>query len=402
MLPMLRNGREEFKWFKMRLYNISFQSLRRKKTKTALLIFSLFLSVVSVLTLLIVSTEVEKNISQNLDEFGANILITPKSNELNYSYGGINLGQVTYETNSISEDELYEIQKIKNKKNISVIAPKLLILSSIGDKDVVLAGIKFDQEIRVKKWWKIIGSQPSKENEALAGYHLKNKFNLNINDTVTIENSKFIIAGFLNETGSQDDQTLFLSLPKVQALFNKEKQISLAEIAALCYDCPIEEIVSQTSQELPNAKVTALKQTIESKMTAVQFFKDFSYGVSAIIIIISVLMLFSSLNASLNERIKEIGIFRAIGFNSFDIIKLVVLEVFVSSLIAAVLASISSYWLADLLLPVLTGNSNSIILFDLLNPLWAILIAVFMAIISSMYPIYKALKLNPSIALRSL
>ena len=50
----------------------------------------------------------------------------------------------------------------------------------------------------------------------------------------------------------------------VQEAMKKPGALSLIEVAAFCNTCPIEEIVRQISEKLPHAKVTAIKQTLQT------------------------------------------------------------------------------------------------------------------------------------------
>ncbi|MDH7605022.1 MAG: ABC transporter permease, partial [Melioribacter sp.] len=257
----------------MKIYTISLQSLRRKKAKTFFLLTGLMLSVSSVVMLFTVSKNVNSNVASLLDEFGANIIITPKSGELSFNYAGISVNSTTYELYELKNDDIDKIRTIKNRKNISIIAPKLFVLEEINGKKIIITGIDMKEEVRLKKWWKIYGKIPSSDNEILVGSKAMEKLSIRLNDKIQVAGHFFIVAGFIEETGSQDDAMIFMPIKTVQQLFNKKDKISLIEVAALCYDCPIEEIVRQTSKVLPNANVTPIKQTIESKMTAVHRFE---------------------------------------------------------------------------------------------------------------------------------
>lgn len=283
----------------MKLYNISLQSLRRRKSRTAFLVIGLLLAVASFVTLYVVSENVNKSVAENLDEFGANMLITPQSDGLNLNYGGISITGLTFENNNLNQEDIEKIKTIKNKDNLSVIAPKLfnsvkiITLNGTNEKNMVAAGINFKDEIRLKKWWRIKGKYPSQENEILVGNEVSKLLGTKLNQKINLNGEEFLISGILEETGSQDDALIFLDLKKSQDLFNKKNELSLIEIAARCYDCPIEEIVRQTSGKLPRAKVTAIKQSIESKMTAIHRFEHFSLGISGVILIISLLIVFT-------------------------------------------------------------------------------------------------------------
>lgn len=386
----------------MTLYSISIQSLKRRKTKTFFLIFGLVLAVSSVITLTIISNKMNESVSKDLDEYGANIIITPKSNALSLNYGGLSVGEFSYNQKNLNNSDITKIKEIKNHKNISVISPKLLVVENFDSLKTLIAGINFEKEFNLKKWWKIDGVIPKKKNEVLLGLEASQKLHLNLNDNILIKSRPFIITGILKATGSQDDEIIFVDLDTVQKLFDKKENISLIELSALCYDCPIEEIVRQTSQKLPNAKVRAIRQSIDSKMAAVAKFEDFSLGISAVILVISLLIVFTNVNSSLNERVREIGVFKSIGFRNSDIFKIIFFEVITASGIAGILGYLIGLSAAKIILPILNPGSQIEFTFNLEVFLIASLLSMIVGILAAFYPAYKATKLDPTVAFRTL
>jgi putative ABC transport system permease protein len=386
----------------MNIYSISIQSLKRRRTKTFFLIFGLVLAVSSVVTLTVISKNMSESVSKDLDEYGANIIITPKSNELALNYGGLSIGDLSYDQSNLFESDVEKIRKIKNSKNISVISPKLLVIEKIDSIKTPVAGIVFESEIDLKKWWKLDGRIPANDSEAIVGSEASVKLNLKLNDSIIIKEREFEIVGIIQPTGSQDDAMVFVNISIAQQLFDKGDNLSLIELSALCYDCPIEEIVRQTSEQLPNAKVSAIRQSIDSKMAAVAKFEDFSFGISLVILVISLLIVFTNVNSSLNERIREIGIFKAIGFRNKDIFKLVFLEVLIASGIAGIFGYVIGMAASSIIMPLL--DSKAAIDFSF-NPeifLIATMLAILVGIIAAFYPAYKATKLDPTVAFRTL
>ncbi len=392
----------------MKLYSISFQSIRRRKSRTAFLIIGLLIAVASFVTLYIVSYNVNKSVAENLDEFGANMIITPKNDGLNLNYGEISITGLTIENENLKQNDISKIKSIKNKDNLSIIAPKLFNKVTIKfenvstEKNVIAAGINFQDEIRLKKWWKVYGKFPEKSNEILIGSNIAKKLNIILNQKVILNKKEFIITGLLNETVSQDDELIFIDLKTAQDLFNKKDELSLIEIAARCYDCPIEEIVRQTSAKLPDAKVTAIKQSIESKMAAMHSFEHFSFGISTVILVISLLVVFTNVNASVNERTKEIGIFMAVGFRRLHIIKIILLEVLVSSFVAGLLGFFMGVVAAKIITPLLSMNTNPNIDYNYSLLFISVGMAILAGLLSSIFPALRAARLDPTVAFRSL
>lgn len=386
----------------MNLYNIALHSLKRKRSKTFFLIIGLVLAVSSVVTLITISDIVNRSVATNLDEFGANIVISPKSDELSLSYGGLTVGGVSISDNQLKNDDIQSIKKIKNKDNISIIAPKLLNTIYIEGKKALVAGINVNEELKLKKWWEIIGEKSISKTEALIGSKIKDKLNIGLNQLVKINDSEFTVAGLIEETGSQDDSMIFINLDEAQRVFNQKERLSLIEIAALCYDCPIEEIVSQTSNQLPLADVTAIRQTIESKMTAIHSFEHFSFGLSMVILIISMLIVFTNVNASVSERTAEIGVFKAIGFTRTNITTIIIFEVFISSLIAGLIGYVIGIYTSRIIAPMLAMNSSVEVEMNYYTLIIATFLSLIIGVLSSLYPVYRANKLDPTVAFRSL
>lgn len=386
----------------MKLHDISFQSLRRRKAKTFFLIIGLVVAAASVVTLITVSRSINQNIEKNLDEFGANILIVPKSDELSLNYGGMNISAVSIGATELKNEDAALIKTIKNKDNISIVSPELINVVNVNGKNLLVVGINFNEEYRLKKWWKVDGSKPVKRNEILIGSEMKKQLNTELQKKIKIMDKSFIVSAVLEPTGSEDDNVIFMDLSEAQILFGKKNSLSLIEVAALCYDCPIEEIVKQTSSKLPNAKVTAIRQTIESKMDAMHRFKHFSIGISLIILIISGLIVFANVSASVNDRTREIGIFRAVGFKQTHIIKIILLEVFVASVSAGLVGYAVGLLSSQIIVPILSMNKEATVMYDINLFLVSMALSITVGFISSIYPAYRASRLDPTIALRSL
>lgn len=366
------------------------------------LILGLIIAVSTVVTLVTVSRAMNADIATKLDEFGANILIVPKSDGLSLTYGGMSVSGVSFDTRDLHDDDLDHIRTIKNRENISIIAPKLLNAARVRERDVLIVGVDFKAEIRLKKWWSIVGKKPETSQEALIGAEAKDKLQLGLGQSFKINRETFTVAGVLEPTGSQDDGIILIGLKEAQRLFGKKEQISLIELAALCYDCPIEEIVRQTSGKLPGARVMAIRQTIESKMEAMHRFEHFSLGISIVVLFVGALIVFTNMTASVNERTREIGVFRAIGFRQVHIMKVILTEALLTSFVAGVSGYFIGFAASKVVAPVISGNGEFGIAINYLLLGFSVGLAIFVGLASSIYPAYKASRLDPTVALRAL
>ncbi|OGL46580.1 MAG: ABC transporter permease [Candidatus Schekmanbacteria bacterium RBG_16_38_10] len=417
----------------MKLSDIAINNLKRRKGKMIFLIIGLLIGITTIVTLVSITSRMSEDLGKKLDEYGANIIVAPKSDGLSLSYGGISLGGMTFETKELSSGDLEKIKEIKNSKNLSILAPKLIGSGEINGFKVMLVGVDFEKELRLKRWWKKAGYSPEgehhnmegmgnaeiktallpeeaeihiidfkKENDVAVGYEAAKQLGLKVGDEITVNNSLLRVTVILEETGSQDDHLIFLNLPLSQKILNKEGKLSMIEISAYCKDCPIEDMVSQISGKLPNAKVTALKQVVQGRIETLNQFKTFSVGISAVVVLIGSLVVFITMMGSVNERTREIGIFRAIGYRQSHIMKVILLEAFIVSFLAGILGYVIGIGVSTLISSRMFPGTESGFSFNYLIALGSVSLSVFIGMLASLYPARRAANMDPSEALRAL
>jgi putative ABC transport system permease protein len=386
----------------MKLHTISINNLKRRKAKMAFLTVGLMVGIATIVTLVTLTRSMSSDIERKMDEFGANILVTPRNNGLSMNYGGISLGGVTFDQREIREEDLAKIKTITNNKNISAIAPKVLGGIKVGSHDVLLVGVDFDSELKMKQWWKIFGDAPKGDHELLLGSDASKVLNASSGDSITIKDETFKVAGVLEQTGSQDDALVFANLSKAQKLLGKEGKITLAEVAALCSGCPIGDMVTQIAEKLPDAKVSAIQQVVEGRLKTLDQFKRFSYAMAGVVVFIGSLIVFVTMMGSVNERTVEIGVFRAIGFRKSHIMRIILLEAALVSLLAGFLGYAVGMGGARLALPFMAESRNVHLIWDGAVALGSIGLALLLGVLASLYPALHASKMDPTEALRAL
>jgi putative ABC transport system permease protein len=321
----------------MKLHNISFNNLGRRKGKVIFLVMGLFIGIATIVTLLSITESMSRDIEDRLDQFGANIVMVPKSENLSLSYGGVSMGGVNYKTVEFDEARIPEIRTIENSKNLGLVAPKVLGASTVMGKNILLMGVDLETELQLKNWWQFEGTPAAEANELIIGSQTAATYKLAVGDNLAIGGEDFVVATILKPTGASEDGIIIGDLHSFQKILGKEGKVSMVEIQAFCRDCPITELVLQISEKFPEAKVTALRQAVMSKMQSIDMFKTFSYGIAVLVIFIGSLLVFVTMMGSVNERTREIGIFRAIGFRRGHVMQIILLEAMVVGLVGGIL-----------------------------------------------------------------
>lgn len=386
----------------MNILTLPLRNLRRKLPRTLLLVLVFSVGIVSVVALGYLSTAVGEALEKKLTAYGANILITPKTETLAVGYGGMRLGDVSYEIKFIDQEEaIRAIRSIDLGERISAVAPKLAVVSRVNETPVGVVGVDWEQELRIKSYWAVDGSLPKagQADAVLAGSGAAQALGLAPGSTVELEGTVFTVAGVIRSTGSEDDQVLFAPLAALQKATGHEGRAHFIEVSALCSGCPIEDIVAQLERKLPGTEVRAMQQVVRQRMATVSFVKRMALLVGVVILLTACFMIGLSIYAAVNERTREIGLLRAVGFSRLAVFSVFCLEALAVGGVAAVVGYGGGVFAGVELLGLLKLAQGAHIAF---NPAhFALTLAGVMALslAASAFPAYKASRVEPCRAL---
>ena len=385
----------------MTLIEIALKNMSRRKAKAAFILAGLMIGVATVVALISFTRAMTADINSKLEKYGANILAVPKTDNLPLTYGGLSLGGISFEMQEINQADLAKIGAIENAANLAAVGPMVLGGVNIGDQRVLLAGVDFEAALILKPWWKINGRTPTVE-EIVVGSEAARVLNVTADAQITLEGTPYRVSGVLDPTGSQDDHLIFSRIATAQTILNKEGLISMVEVAALCNACPITEMVRQISGALPGARVMAIQQVVKGRMETLHRFKKFSYGTSAVVLLVGSLVVLVTMMGSVRERTGEIGIFRAIGFRRSHIMQIIFIEAVIISALAGLLgyaAGFGGTWVffRFFMENTSTGVPLSPALFG-----GSIALSTVLGMLASAYPALMAARLDPNEALHTL
>ena len=385
----------------MNILTIPLRNLRRKLPRTLLMVAVFSIGVASVTALVNLSKAVGESLEAKLAAYGANILVSPKTETLSVGYGGMALGDVSVDIKYLKEDDtLAAIRGIHHKDRLSAVAPKFVVLTRVADVPVGVVGVDFEQERQIKSHWHAVsGSLPSDATSLAAGSEAASRLGLTPGSAVAVEGRPFTVSGVLGATGSEDDRLLFADLHALQAAAGKENRVHFVEVAALCSGCPIEDITAQIAAGLPDTDVKAMQQVVKSRMMTVDFVKHLALAVSGVILLTACVMIGLSVFSSVNERKNEIGLLRALGFSKAAVFFLMNLEALVLGAASAVVGYCAGFAASGRLMALLDLGDQAAPAFD---PVQFGLVFVAVAVLSSLAslpPALAAARIEPSQAL---
>jgi len=382
----------------MRTENLVLKSLARRKGRTVLNSIGLILAIAVIVATITISNSMEIKIGEEVEKYGPNVVVTPDTKSINVPYGSVTVGSSTFD-----EATLKNLETIENAVNIRIVSPKLFGQTEYEESNLLMVGVNADAERLLKVWWDINGEIPEPgSDETLLGSEVYSALELSIGSSIDLNDRTFTVTGYLSETGSNDDYTVFLPLATAQEMMGLPGKVSVVDIGALCSDCPVEEISKQIMDAIPGVKATPVKQAVETRMMAVEQAASFSLGLASVVLVAGCIGVMNTMVSSVHQRRREIGVFLSLGADISFVYRIFLFEAVLlglaGGLLGAGLGVASSVLLGPLVLSTATSIGN---VPRFVVPL-SLAISVVACIVASLYPTWRATMIDPVSALKAI
>lgn len=423
----------------MQLYHITINNLRRRKAKMFFVLLGLIIGIATIVSVYGVVETMKTEMTRQVTEFGVNVVVTPDAGGLTFSYGGITLPEIMYDVEQLTTDDVNAIEGLPSRNMIRVVAPKLISLNDHGEHKVIFVGANLQEEFLVKPWLRIrdesqvvqpqVGVEETIEvqgenpdgksmdfeaidltrqeldylnlshQQVVLGSSVAATLKAAEGDQLTLLGQEMEVYGILMESGSIEDQQIFMNLSVAQELLNRPDEITLIEMAVDYFLGSEEALLSEIDEALPHAHVTSLRQETLRRDEMLTRLVRFGMAISILILLVGMLVVGLTMSASVRERTREIGVFRALGFRKSHIAKIILMEGVLISVAGGFIGFFGGILMARYAGPLIAGMEIQVPWrADLL--LIAIGLAVMIGVLSSLYPAYQAAKQDPVEALR--
>jgi putative ABC transport system permease protein len=414
----------------MSLYYIALNNLRRRKAKAVFALLGMILGIATMVSVYSVVEAMKEEMVRQSAQFGAQVIITPSMGELAFSYGGVTLPEIIFDVERLSMEDVAALEKVPGRDTIRAVAPKLLgVVTTDKGHNLVVAGVDMSQEFLVKPWLRLEQGQdmaPEDEGdpsgnpmdverldlaredfqsftlgdrEVLVGAKSTALLGISPGGVLTLGEENFQVLAVLTESGSPEDEQVLMNLETAQTFFNSPNEITLIELAVDYSLISETALIAQLNAALPGADVKSLRQETLRRDEMLTRLTRFGLSVAVLILFAGTLVVFLTMSSGVRERTREIAVFRAIGFRKVHIIKIIILEGALVSLVGGVLGYAVGYLLSRFAGPLLAGMAIQVSWrADLLLP--AVALALVSGLLASILPARQASNLDPAEALR--
>lgn len=371
-------------------------SLRHQSLRLAAAAAAMFLGSSLISALLNLSYDAGSKAGRELRAYGANVLLLPRERTGPAPRGLEALGMAV-EGDGIPEDSLAALEGLDD---VVGYAPYLYSVVEVAGQPAVAAGVDFERVRGISPWWKVDGRWPDRPSEALLGEKAALSLDLGRNDRLSLrygESTAVVMITGIVETGGSEDSQVFAPLPLIQRLSGREGQVGLVQLSALAQGGSLADIRAEIEKRLPDIQVRTLDQFARGDEIVLGRMRLLLALVAGLVLIVAALSVGNTLATEVLFRLSEIGLMKAIGAMRRKVAAIFMTEGACIGLVGGVVG-----YFAGLGAAALIGRQ----VFDAsLAPsglAFPVTLAVAMGVVTlaSLWPVQRALAVEPSVTLR--
>ncbi len=314
----------------MNLLGLVRRELSHRKGQAVSGLLAIVLGVAVIVALRSVTRVSEIAVATKLDNLGANILVLPQGTSVD-DYRSADIDAPTLPEAYVERIVASTLPGVDN------LSPKLTRRMEVGGQKLVVTGILPSNELASKPVWQLdglsggAGHTCSKDAGAYVNPRLKRKAVGSLAETaclvgaaaaarlkvekggvVDLLGTPLKVEAVLPETGTVDDDRVFVHLRAMQRLTSTKGQVSSIEIMGCC-NAITDGLLGKLRNVLPDTKITTVQQIVATQIETNALVKKVSFAFLWVVLVVGGLSIGNSIWANVNQRRRELGILRLLG-----------------------------------------------------------------------------------------
>lgn len=357
------------------------RALRQRKGRVAVAVLSVTIAVAIMVSAAGISLGIRKKLGGELKAYGANVMVSVPGGLMDIDDRLIS---------ALSPENGVEHYTLQLYASAELSAPG-------GETDsarVELMGMELEKAAGLR----VDGSMPAADNEALLGASLREAMALKPGQSIRADFGTgpvlLRVTGFV-ETGGPEDKAIIMGLKRSGELAGLSGKASAALVRA--DTAMMEASVNSISAALEGVEVKTLTQVARAEQGFLSKIELLMALVAVVVLVASSISVSSTMSATVLERLKEIGLMKAIGGTRAEIGAFFMAEGFLIGLGGGLMGYTIGALAAQ---AVSKGAFGSFIPVPLYLLLAGVLAGAIISVSASLWPLWAALRYKPSVILR--
>lgn len=242
--------------------------------------------------------------------------------------------------------------------------------------------------------------KPGDKGVILLGAIGARNLNKKVGDTLEVLDTPFKVVGIFESKTPVESGAVIMPVAEVQVLFGKEKQVSGFNIVLdKSNDKILIEDVRRRIEGLGRSITASPASEYVKTNFQITVAKGMAWVTSAIALIVGFFGMMNTMVMSVNERTREIGILRAVGWRVGRVMRMILLEAVLLAFVGAIIGTIGALILLGVLTQVPAVNGRIDGTMQPILILYGFLIALGVGLLGGLAPAGRAARMLPTQAL---
>ena len=362
-------------------------SLSRRKSRmlTALLAIAMGATILS--GLVTIYYDIPKQMGKAFRSYGANLLVIP-----------------TGANEKISYEQLKEIEEVIPADKRVGIAPYIYQNTKINEQPYIIAGTDLEGAKASSPYWLINGDWPSQTRQVLVGNEIAKALDLSLGEKISLVTAKstgedattdFEVSGIVT-TGGKEEELIFMSLTDLSEIIGRT-DLDVVECSIEANKEELEKISVDIAAKDAALTPRPVRRVTQSQDLVLNKLQSLVWIVTFIVLFIMMICVSTTMMAVVTERRKEIGLKKALGASNKGVIMDFLGEGMVLGIVGGGLGTGFGYLFA--LQVSMSVFARKVSFLWPLVPI-TILVSVIITVLACLYPVSKAVDIEPALVLR--
>jgi putative ABC transport system permease protein len=283
---------------------MAISSLVRRRSRMLVALLAVAVGATILSGLVTIYYDIPRQMGQEFRSYGANFVLTPAGNAA-----------------SIDMDAARAALSYIPADNLVGAAPYRYWMAKVNEQPFMAAGVVLSEARKTSPYWFVSGRYPQDSGEALIGQEVANTIRLSLGSVFTITGAApsgeafsrdFTVAGVM-QSGGTEEAFIFMALEDLEAMIGDSGKIDVLECSVSASAETLEVLAATISAEVSGVIPRLVKRLTESEGTVLAKLQVLVYLVTAIVLLLIMICVATTMMAVVAERRKEIGLRKALG-----------------------------------------------------------------------------------------